>query len=158
MNIHPARMFFSTSHPLLSALDFEFLRTDRKCVEVRVQAPKQFSREDGRAHSGFATLVLDTVMGGTVMGSLEKLMPLATINLATHHLAPFEVGDWLRCSAHLVSMCHDVGVVDGVLELENKAGLQKVALSQGSFMIGTRATSAKPKTENGQSDIKRATP
>lgn len=148
MNIHPARLFFSNNHPLLSALQFEFLHTERERIEIRVQAPKLFARDSDLIHSGFSTLVLDTVMGGTVMGSLEVLMPIATINLATHHLGEFKVDDWLVCRADLVSIRHDVGVVDGVLELETDDGNQKVAVSQGSFMIGTRTTSAKPERQN----------
>ena len=77
--MHPARVLFTDQHPLMRHMDIEFLIAEDQCLKVRVVTPDFFRAEPHgtAAHSGFSSLILDTVMGSCVLGELEKLPRIA---------------------------------------------------------------------------------
>ena len=143
---HPAKIFFSSAHPLFSIFDMEFVEATPTILSMKFIAQKEFveSEQTGRLHSGFCTLILDSVMGGSVMGSLEKIQPIATINLTTQHSHHALLDDAILCSARVERIEDQVAVATGkVISPKND---ELLASAIGSFMIGTRAVplAAKP--------------
>ncbi len=57
-------------------------------LSVELEATPEYVADEatGALHSGFATLALDTVMGGAVLGSLDKIQPFATAGLTSQHM------------------------------------------------------------------------
>lgn len=141
MTEHFARQFFSSHHPLLSSMAFEFIQTTTDTVIVEICASEKFMVETNRIHSGFATLVLDTVMGGVVLGSLTVPQPIATVNLTTKHLGDIFPEQWLTCTGTLILTRNDVAIVHGSIAPKDQKD-NPVAIAHGSFMIGTRSTPA----------------
>lgn len=138
--IHPATIFFSPAHPLFSVIHFEFIETEPAFLSVQFIAGKEFVHQDeaGTLHSGFNTLILDSVMGGSVMGSLEKMQPIATVNLRTQHSRRAIVDETIICSATVECIEDQIAVVSG--QIKSVKNNQILASAIGSFMIGTRAT------------------
>ncbi|MCF6320583.1 MAG: PaaI family thioesterase [Rhizobiaceae bacterium] len=76
-------------------------------------------------------------MGGCVMGSLDKIQPIATVNLSIQHLRQPVLDEVLICSAQVEGLENQIAVVTGkVTSFEDNLVL---ASAVGSFMIGTRA-------------------
>jgi len=137
---HPATIFFSPAHPLFSFIHFEFIETTPQSLAVQFIAGKEFVHQGdaGILHSGFNTLILDSVMGGSVMGSLEKMQPIATVNLRTQHSRRAIVDELIVCAAKVECIEDQIAVVSG--QIKNAENGQIIASAIGSFMIGTRAT------------------
>jgi acyl-coenzyme A thioesterase PaaI-like protein len=138
--MHPAERFFSSGHPLSSYLTIRSYDADGGKVTIHFDAPAAFvSGSDGRTlHSSLATLVLDTVLGGAVMGSLDKIQPIATVGLTTQHMRRPVAGEKLACSAFVEGIHADMAHVTG--RLVSQADGQTLSTATGTFMIGTRAT------------------
>jgi acyl-coenzyme A thioesterase PaaI-like protein len=138
--MHPIERFFSSGHPLSSYLQIRRYDAEGGNVTVHFEAPPAFiAGADGKTlHSGLATLILDSVLGGAVMGALEKIQPIATVGLTTQHMRRPVVGEKLRCSAHVEGFHQGVAHVTG--RLVSEADGQTLSTATGTFMIGTRAT------------------
>ena len=141
---HPAKIFFSPAHPLFSLFEVEFIDAHPDKLSISFLAQEEFldqqqgQQQGTHLHSGFCTLILDSVMGGAVMGSLGQLQPIATINLTTQHSSCAKLGEYVLCSANVQRIENQVAVVDGrVTRFENG---EVLASAVGSFMIGTRST------------------
>jgi len=136
---HPAPIFFSSAHPLFSLFDIKFLETQPNYLSLKIIAQKEFveCEKTGRLHSGFCSLILDSVMGGSVMGSLDRIQPIATVNLTTQHTRQAVLGEALVCSARVETIENQIAVVTGKVVCCEKSGALASAI--GSFMIGTRA-------------------
>lgn len=134
-----AELFFSARHPIIALLRVRLVAMRERWVEVTLEGSAKFVADpaSGRLHSGFATLALDMVMGGAVMGSLEKIQPIATAGLTAQHMRRPQVGEKLVCRASCDGIVHDVAHVSAQL-LAAKTG-EVLSTATGSFMIGTRA-------------------
>ncbi len=146
---HPIQLFFSSHHPLASKVNATFEGSVGGTVFVQIEAAEGLVHDvsSGALHSGFSTIILDSIMGGAVMGTLEQLMPIATIGLSMHHLRRPIVGEKLKGKAHCTNVHNDVAYVTG--ELTSESG-EPLAIASGTFMIGTRATSIRSKSEKDQ--------
>ncbi len=136
---NPAERFFSAQHPLNATLQANFLGIDGNTLTVSLVPGAAFvaDPESGDIHSGFATLALDTVMGGAVMGMMEKLQPIATAGLTTQHLRRPLVGEKLLCHARCEGFRKDIAHMSGQLVCA-KTG-EVLSTATGTFMMGTRA-------------------
>jgi acyl-coenzyme A thioesterase PaaI-like protein len=136
---HPARIFFSPAHPLSAHVPMRFADCSERTLTVEVRAPEAFRADGGtpQLHSGFATIVLDTVMGGSVFGSIEKLQPIATVGLNVQHRRRPLAGEELVCQADVVGVHDEIAHVRGTLAT---AQGETLAIAVGTFMIGTRST------------------
>ena len=136
---HPIEMFFSSSHPLSSYLTLKYLGTEDDAISVAVLPPADFvvDEETGTVHSGFATLVLDTILGGTVLGHIELKQPIATVGLTTQHMRRARMGEELVCRTRLEGVHRDMAHVSG--QLMTADGSEVLSTATGTFMIGTRA-------------------
>lgn len=137
---HPIELFFSDAHPITAYVDPQFTELDGGTIGFEMDAPAHFIRgeADGTLHTGFVTIVLDSVMGGAVMGVMEKLQPIATVGLSVHHLRRPVSGERLRGRAVCTGIYSDLAYVTG--QVTNADGSETLALASGTFMIGTRAT------------------
>ena len=148
--VHPIQLFFSSSHPLASKVDADFEGSVGGLVKIKIAASADFVHDarGSRLHTGFATIVLDSMMGGAVMGSLEKLQPIATIGLSVHHLRRPDAGEMISGYSKCTDIYNDIAYVTGALNGEDGT---PIAVASGTFMIGTRGTSIRQKSDtNGK--------
>lgn len=135
--IHPALHLFTEKHPLTASLNMRFLPEnggDR--MKVEVDAPVQFADADGKyVHTGFHTLLLDTVMGSCAIGKLEQLQPIATIKLNCNHMRKVEIGDPLVCIADWTGEENSISYVTG--EIRRRSDDAVISNAIGTFMVGT---------------------
>lgn len=145
-DMHPIQLFFSSHHPLAKKVEATFEGSVGGTVHVQIAAPNDLVQrpESNTLHSGFATIILDSIMGGAVMGTLTQMMPIATIGLSMHHLRRATAGEKLTGKAVCTGTHNDVAYVTG--ELLGADGMP-VAIASGTFMLGTRGTSIRNKTK-----------
>lgn len=146
--MHPVAHFFSTHHPVGALIKADFSGSAGAVVKARLEAPEVMRVRDGQAlHTGYLTVVLDSIMGGAVMGILEKVQPIATVGLSISHLRRPLVGESLRATATCTGVFKDLAYVTGDVRA---ADGETLAIASGSFMIGTRATSIRNRTEDSR--------
>jgi len=135
---HPAKILFTSKHPLTSEFDMEFVAWENKLLTVTITTPPNFAAtENSRdAHTGFTTIILDTVMGSSVFGEMEKLQPIATIKLTTDHVRPAAIGEKIVCTARFDGEIDEIAYVSG--EVRSNVDKSLIATALGTFMIGTR--------------------
>ncbi len=138
-DIHPAERFFSADHPVARVLDMTFEGVANHVLTVSLSAPPAFAAdpEANTCHSGLASLVLDTVMGGTVMGEMAVIQPIATAGLTAQHLRRPRVSERLLCEARYEGEHEDIAHVSGRLIAAETGEILSTAT--GAFMIGTRS-------------------
>ncbi len=133
---HPAEHLFSEHHPLTAAMNMKFIPVGDNSLRVELDAPKSFSDVSGtHTHTGFATLLLDTVLGSCAIGKLKQMQPIATIKLTSNHLQKAKVGDAIYCLAEWKGEENSVSYVSG--EIRRQADDQILSTATGTFMIGT---------------------
>ena len=138
MNVkpHPAQLLFTEKHPLTAELDMKFIPESEHVLRVEVVAPRSFADHTGKnVHSGFATLILDTVLGSCAIGNLEKMQPIATIKLTCNHLRRIGVGTPLYCRAIWNGEENTISHISGEIRRIEDDTLMSTAL--GTFMVGT---------------------
>ena len=142
---HPIISFFSNPHPLAKYLTFEFGTCEGGNVEVFTKAAPSFVRnvENGELHTGYATILLDSILGGAVFGMLETPVPIATVSLSINHLRRPEVGEKLHSTAQCSGVYNSLAYVSG--KIESKKSGDVIAIATGTFMIGTTNTSIREK-------------
>jgi len=141
---HPAQLLFTDKHPLTASLKMEFEVPQKGELWVHVPAPESFADEGGSTvHTGFNSLLLDTVMGACAIGELIKLEPIATIRLNCNHLRRAKVGESLTCKAYFDAHVNQVLYVRGEIYSNNENDL--IAHAIGTFMSGTAAKSIREK-------------
>lgn len=141
---HPAQILFSAEHPLTKSLDIKFQGVVERTLSVTVSAPESFADLDGtHVHTGFNTLLLDTVMGSCVLGEMAELKTIATIKLTCNHLKQMKVGDAIICEAHFDGEENEIAYVTGRIFAGTKKEL--IATAIGTFMIGTTSKPASKK-------------
>ena len=149
---HPAKLFFSSGHPLFSMFDVEYIHASPLKLSMKFIALKEFvdDVDTDHLHSGFSTLILDSVMGGSVMGALDKMQLIATINLSTQHSNRALLDEPILCTGQVENIKDQVAIATGqVICMKNS---EMIANAIGSFMIGTRSTPLSS-SDNGQNKI-----
>ena len=142
---HPAQLLFTDKHPLTSALNMKFEVPAPQTLTISVKAPESFSDRDGiHVHTGFSTLLLDTVMGSCAIGELKKAQPIATIKLTCNHLARPSIGEQLVCQSTYDGEENGIAYVSG--KILAGADHRLIATGIGTFMIGTATTSIREKS------------
>jgi acyl-coenzyme A thioesterase PaaI-like protein len=126
---------FEKEHPLFSRLDFKMLKVARGEIEVALTVPSVFADEED-IHSGFFTIVLDSIFGMATFLSLDEIKPIATINLKTASFSPRDAGGRVRCEALCDGIADDVAVVHGRATAEDGT---LIATAAATFMVGTRS-------------------
>ena len=135
---HPIEQYFSFKHPLTEYLPMEYVGLSDGVLTMKVDVPEHFVADPatGAVHSGFATLVLDTVLGGAVLGHIKLSQPIATVGLTTQHMRRAIRGEKLTCRARLEGVHRDMAHMSGHLSASNG---ETLSTATGTFMIGTRA-------------------
>ncbi len=135
---HPIEQYFSFKHPLTEYLPMEFVGLEDGVLTMNVDVPEHFIADPATdaVHSGFATLVLDTVLGGAVLGHIKLSQPIATVGLTTQHMRRAIKGEKLVCRARLEGVHRDMAHMSGQLSTIDG---ETLSTATGTFMIGTRA-------------------
>ncbi|MDJ0612580.1 MAG: PaaI family thioesterase [Rhizobiaceae bacterium] len=146
---HPAEVLFSEGHPLTAALNMKFIPVGESSLRVELDAPESFADSNGsHTHSGFSTLLLDTVLGSCAIGKLEKMQPIATIKLTCNHLRRIIIGDAIYCLAEWNGEENSVSFVGG--EIRRQKDDQLLSTAIGTFMIGTASRPLAEKSGEAQ--------
>lgn len=134
--VHPAQLLFTEKHPLTASLDMTFHPESVDVLRVEVEAPKSFAKKDcDTVHTGFHTLLLDTVLGSCAIGKLKTIQPIATIKLSCNHIREVEVGTSLECIATFSAEENSIIYISGDIKRKSDGAIISSAL--GSFMVGT---------------------
>lgn len=131
-----ARDFLAHEHSLFATMNIEPVLIGRGKTSFGVDLPAEFAGPDGRIHSALLSIILDSMLGITVFTALDKLAPIATVNLRTDYLKAPEAGQRAICSAECFDVSHEIARVSGDLRLEDDGEL--LAVASGAFMVGTR--------------------
>lgn len=123
-------------HALFSSLGLKPLLVGRGQSQFSLDIPEDFSDGSGLAHSGFVTIVLDSIMGLTVFTALEEFKPIATINLRTDYLDRIKCGVRAVCACNCQTIIDEIAYVKG--EVSSEDGGAPIATATGAFMVGTR--------------------
>lgn len=129
------RTAFANEHPLFSQLNYRALRVGRGELVIEVTPTENFLDGD-RIHSGFMTILLDTIMGMATWSDMETFQPLATINLQTDTFCHALPGKKVIIEAICEGLMDDVSIVRGKTTSEDGTLL---ATAAGTFMVGTRS-------------------
>jgi acyl-coenzyme A thioesterase PaaI-like protein len=138
-HVNPAERFFTSQHLVNAFLKIRYRGIEGNTLTVDLIGAPEFviDAESGTLHTGFATLALDTVMGGAVIGTMEKIQPIATAGLTAQHMRRPRSGERLVCRATCEGFHGDVAHITGVLASAETG--ETLATAAGTFMIGTRA-------------------
>ncbi|WP_375211056.1 PaaI family thioesterase [Hyphococcus sp.] len=130
------RSFFSETHQLFAALQMEANKVaeDEVCVFSTVPDFFSYKDDDGSAHPGAYTIILDTVFGFAVFARIQKPKAIATINLKTEYLSPIEIGAKVICSAECHAVSGNIARTRG--EIFDYDG-RPLASATGAFMIAS---------------------
>ncbi len=144
-NQHPAAKFFSSRHPISKFVEISFLGVSENILTASVVASSAFVDDPqiGRLHSGFCTLVLDTVMGGTVMGEIGEIRPIATVELTTRHRRRPIAGEKLLCRSKFEGQHNEMAHLSSQIIVE--ATGETLSTATAVFMLGTRAEPLGPR-------------
>ena len=146
---HPAEYLFSEGHPLTASMKMKFIPVGENALRVELNAPDSFAdRDNTHTHSGFATLLLDTVLGSCAIGKLEKMQPIATIKLTCNHLQKIEVKEPIYCLAEWKGEENSVSYISG--EIRRQSNDTVISTAIGTFMIGTASRPLEEKTVNSK--------
>ena len=132
---HPALILFSDKHPLTAELNMKFF-PDGERFRIEVKAPNRFADVDGKTvHTGFSTLLLDTLLGACTLGNLDPPVPIATVKLNCNHLRKARVGEELYCEAVFDGEENEIAYASG--EIRRVSDDEVLSTAIGSFMVGS---------------------
>jgi len=134
-----ARDWLTHEHSLFRTLDLEPMLIGKGKATFAVDLPKDFAGAGGAIHGGLLTIVMDSIFGLCVFTALDKLKPIATINLRSDYLADATPGERVICSADCTKILDEVAFVTGKVTAINSGLL--LASGSGAFMVGTRGIS-----------------
>lgn len=142
---HPAQLLFTEKHPLTAEIGMEFFVEGEHNLRVELIAPESFTGDDGvHLHTGFSTLLLDTVLGSCAIGNLKQMQPIATIKLTCNHLRQVKSGVALVCNAVWNGEENTISYVSGEIREKETGTLLSNAI--GTFMVGTASRPLSEKT------------
>ena len=134
--VHVAQLLFSEDHPLSAVLNMTFYPAVNHSLRVDVSAPETFADHDGiHVHTGYNTLLLDTVLGSCTIGELEKAQPIATVKLNCNHILKARIGEPLTCRAVFEGAENSISNVRG--EIISRETNRIISHAIATFMIGT---------------------
>ncbi len=135
-SIHPALLLFTDKHPLTASMNMQFLPEGENSLRVKVDAPESFADADQKhIHTGFHTLLLDTVLGSCAIGKLKQMQPIATIKLNCNHIRKVKIGEPLDCLATWNGEENSISYFSGDIRRRSDGVLVSTAI--GTFMVGT---------------------
>ena len=99
--------------------------------------------ETGVLHGGAITALLDACSGAAVFATLERLQPIATLDLRIDYLRPAEPGRdvWAEATCH--HMSKNVAFVRALAF--HADGETPIATAAGTFMIATKLGTVAPR-------------
>jgi uncharacterized protein (TIGR00369 family) len=92
--------------------------------------------ETGVLHGGVITALLDACSGASVLCSLPRMQPIATLDLRIDYLRPAEAGRDVRARATCYHTSKNVAFTRAIAYHDRED--EPIASASGTFMIGTR--------------------
>ena len=132
-----ARDWLTHEHSLFRTLNLEPLLIGKGKATFAVDLPENFAGANDAIHGGLLTIIMDSIFGLCVFTALDKLKPIATINLRSDYLADAEPGERVICDADCVQIIDEVAFVTGKVTVKDTGRL--LASGSGAFMVGTRS-------------------
>jgi uncharacterized protein (TIGR00369 family) len=97
--------------------------------------------ETGVLHGGAITAMLDACSGAAVLCSLERMQPIATLDLRIDYLRPAEAGRDVKARATCYHQSKNVAFTRAVAYHDSED--EPIASASGTFMVATK-TGRKP--------------
>lgn len=133
-----AREMLAHEHSLFRSLNLEPLLIGHGKTSFGVDLPAEFAAADGNLHGSLLTIIMDSIFGITVFTALEKMQPIATINLRSNYLQQVTPGQRAICNAACISIENEIAHVEGDIRSEKENAL--IATASGAFMVGTKSS------------------
>lgn len=91
--------------PLYEMMGYEVLKMDRGIVHARVSFNEELADGRGALHKGVLVLLADTAFGAATFSHMNKLSPIATLDLRVDYAMPIPAG----CGLEARVECHYAG-------------------------------------------------
>lgn len=134
--LNNARDWLTHEHSLFRSLNLEPILIGKGKATFAVDLPKDFAGASGAIHGGLLTIIMDSIFGLCVFTALEKLKPIATINLRSDYLSDVAPGERVVCDADCTKILDEIAFVTGKVTAQSSGLL--LASGSGAFMVGTR--------------------
>lgn len=138
--LRQATAMLAHEHSLFRTLNIEPRVLGAGETRVALDLSHDFADHRGAVHTGLATIILDSLMGVSVLTFLRAITPIATVNLRTDFLHATPAGQRAICSSRCETMIGDIAYVSADLSLDTggpEAG-RTLARARGTFMVGTK--------------------
>ncbi|HET9620057.1 MAG TPA: PaaI family thioesterase [Kofleriaceae bacterium] len=135
---------FTQSVPHNEALGMKLIDLDDDGVvfELPYAAHLVGNPDTGTLHGGAITALLDASSGIAVFGALDKLVPIATLDLRIDYLKPAEPRRTVLCKATCYKLTHNVAFTRAVAYHGDPD--DAIAHAVGTFMLSTKMGSHVP--------------
>jgi acyl-coenzyme A thioesterase PaaI-like protein len=134
--LRAAQEFLAHEHSLFRSLGLSPILIGRGKTSFAMDLPPEFGGGDGDVHEGLHAIILDSIMGLTVLTALETFKPIATVNLRTDHIARAASGARVVCACECVALVDEIAYVAGRLAEEISGRV--LSTGGGAFMVGTK--------------------
>ncbi len=130
---------FAESHPGFQEYRFEIIDVSEGKASMRLPYNERFvgDRSTGSIHGGIITLLMDTVGGLCAMSAIQKMAPLATLDLRMDYLRPTTKGLNILAEVECYHLTSSAAFVRGIAYEESEAK-EAVAHMAAAFMLNTK--------------------
>lgn len=91
--------------PLYKMMGYEVVKVDSGTVHARVSFNKELADGRGALHKGVLVVLADTAFGAATFSQMNKLSPIATLDLRVDYARPIPAGHGLEARV----ACHYAG-------------------------------------------------
>lgn len=129
---------FTHNVPHNTALGIEIAELSRDSAVFRLPYDLRLvgNPDTGVLHGGALTTLLDATSGAAVLVRLDRLVPIATLDLRIDYLRPAEPGLAVLAQATCYKLTRNVGFTRAVAYHTDPA--DPIAHAVGTFMVATR--------------------
>lgn len=147
---------FAEGHPGFQEYRFEIVDVSKGKASMRLPYNERFvgDRSTGSLHGGIITLLMDTVGGLCAMSAIQKMSPLATLDLRMDYLRPTTKGVNIIAEVECYHMTSSAAFVRGIA-YEESPEREAVAHMAAAFMLNTKGPNLlKPERFSGVEEAK----
>lgn len=140
IDVDNARQMIRHAIPHVSALGIELMTLEKGRMTLRLPYDERLvgNPQTGTLHGGVITTLLDTVAGLSVYTVLDRMVPIATLDLRIDYLKPATPGRDVIGFAHCYRRTRNVAFVRGLAFHDDRD--DPIAHAAASFMLSTAGT------------------
>ncbi|MEQ1437740.1 PaaI family thioesterase [Fontimonas sp. SYSU GA230001] len=128
------RRHFVDATPHVAACGMQITRLDASGAEVRLPFREDWigDAERGLIHPGIVTTLVDSACGAAVMARIERLEPIATLDLRMDYLRAGRRGLDVHCLAQCYRLTASIAFARATVWQDDRS--EPIAVSQSVFM------------------------